>query len=262
METCSDKALTYRQAGIDRPFAHGDQKSKEIISLDRVRKLYRGQVGETEAISDITFSMKENEFVSIVGPSGCGKTTLLRMVSGLTFPTSGTITVFGETVTGPAKDLVLVFQDYGRSLCGWRNARRNVALSLEQLPLSREEKQLRVDKALESVGLSAFGDHFPWELSGGMQQRLQIARAIAYEPKILLMDEPFGSLDALTRFELEDGLLKLWTSAPKTILFVTHDIDEAIYLSDRVVLVTGRPSRVHTSFAVDLQRPRHQIETR
>jgi NitT/TauT family transport system ATP-binding protein len=234
----------------------------EILSVEHVGKVYRRSSGDTVAIADLNFHVHQNEFVSIVGPSGCGKTTLLRIVAGLNPPTTGMVRLFGKPITNTVDDLVLVFQDYARSLCPWRNAARNVALALERVPVSRGEKRSRVDAALETVGLSAFAAHYPWEMSGGMQQRLQIARAIAFGPKILLMDEPFGSLDALTRFELEDNLLDLWTSSPKTILFVTHDIDEAIYLSDRVIAVTGRPSRVQAEFAVELPRPRHQIETR
>jgi NitT/TauT family transport system ATP-binding protein len=234
----------------------------EIISLDRVRKLYRGAGGDVEAISDMTLSVARNEIVAIVGPSGCGKTTLLRLVSGLVAPTSGIVRIMGNVVSGPADDLVLVFQDFGRALCAWRTAKGNVALALEGTSLSRAEKRARVDTALAAVGLAAFADHYPSELSGGMQQRLQIARAMAYRPKILLMDEPFGSLDALTRFDLEDSLLQLWNDDPKTIVLVTHDIDEAIYLSDRIIVVTSRPSRVNSSFVVDIPRPRHQIETR
>ena len=233
-----------------------------ILSVEGVGKIYQGTAGDTEAIADLTFSVAENEFVSIVGPSGCGKTTLLRLVAGLNQPTAGTIRLFGQPIDGVVQDLVLVFQDYGRSLLPWRNAASNVALALEHATLNKQEKHRLITDALETVGLGAFAAHYPWEMSGGMQQRLQIARAIAFRPRILLMDEPFGSLDALTRFDLEDNLLRLWTASPKTVLFVTHDIDEAIYLSDRVIVVTKRPSRVLAEFRVTLPRPRSQLHTR
>jgi len=233
-----------------------------ILSVEHVHKTYRGSSGDTVAIADLSFEVGENEFVSIVGPSGCGKTTLLRLAAGLSPPTAGSIRVFGQPIVSTVKDLVLVFQDYGRSLCPWRNAERNVALALERAPLGRGEKLRRVAEALDTVGLTGFAAHYPWEMSGGMQQRLQIARAIAFRPRILLMDEPFGSLDALTRFELEDSLLRLWSSSPKTVLFVTHDIDEAVYLSDRVIVVTSRPSRVQAEYDVNLPRPRNQLTTR
>jgi len=233
-----------------------------ILSVEGVGKIFQGTAGDTEAIADLTFSIAENEFVSIVGPSGCGKTTLLRLVAGLNQPTSGAIRLFGRPIDGIVRDLVLVFQDYGRSLLPWRNAASNVALALEHATLNKQEKHQLITDALETVGLGTFAAHYPWEMSGGMQQRLQIARAIAFRPRILLMDEPFGSLDALTRFELEDNLLRLWTASPKTVLFVTHDIDEAIYLSDRVIVVTKRPSRVLAEFPVTLPRPRSQLHTR
>jgi NitT/TauT family transport system ATP-binding protein len=234
----------------------------DALFLDHVCKVYRGSSGDTEAIKDLSFGVKENEFVAIVGPSGSGKTSLLRIIAGLSPPTSGTVRLHGKPTTGVVDDLILVFQDYARSLCPWLTARRNVALALVRVPIDHEAKRLRVEEAIRGVGLDGFEAHYPWEMSGGMQQRLQIARAIAYRSKILLMDEPFGSLDALTRFELEDGLLALWQSSPKTIVFVTHDIDEAVYLADRVIVVSRRPARVLAEFAVALPRPRHQIETR
>ena len=249
-------------SGPDRTSIRSRPGHAAILSVEGVGKIYQGTAGDTEAIADLTFSVAENEFVSIVGPSGCGKTTLLRLVAGLNQPTAGTIRLFGQPIDGIVQDLVLVFQDYGRSLLPWRNAASNVALALEHATLNKQEKHRLITDALETVGLGAFAAHYPWEMSGGMQQRLQIARAIAFRPRILLMDEPFGSLDALTRFDLEDNLLRLWTASPKTVLFVTHDIDEAIYLSDRVIVVTKRPSRVLAEFPVTLPRPRSQLHTR
>jgi NitT/TauT family transport system ATP-binding protein len=184
------------------------------------------------------------------------------MMAGLLPPTAGRVLLRGQPITEPPPEMVLVFQDYGRSLCHWRTVAGNVQFALERSGLSAAARAERVSQALDVVGLAEFRDHYPWELSGGMQQRLQIARALAYQPRILLMDEPFGSLDALTRAELEDELLAIWSSQPKTVLFVTHDIEEAVYLSDRVVILSARPSSVVEELPIDLPRPRDQITTR
>jgi NitT/TauT family transport system ATP-binding protein len=231
----------------------------EVVHLQRTFTRDRRQ---TIAVADLHFRVEENEFVSIVGPSGCGKTTMLRCIAGLLPATSGRVLLDGRPVTGPPREMVLVFQDYSRSLCAWRSVRENVAFALEESGLSRAERDQRIGQALAIVGLVEFADHYPFELSGGMQQRLQIARALAYRPNILLMDEPFGSLDALTRAELEDQLLSIWTANPKTIVFVTHDIEEAVYLSDRVLVLSARPSEVVEELRIELPRPRDQLETR
>ena len=233
-----------------------------LLDVEHLRKVYGGRKRQTLAVDDLHFSVREDEFLSIVGPSGCGKTTMLRMIAGLLPPSSGSVRLHGQVVTEPPPEMVLVFQDYGRSLCQWRTVGGNVHFALEQMRLSGAERTARVGQALGAVGLGDFRDHYPWELSGGMQQRLQIARALAYGPRILLMDEPFGSLDALTRAELEDQLLDIWTAQPKTILFITHDIEEAVYLADRVLILSARPSRVVEELQIDLPRPRDQITTR
>jgi NitT/TauT family transport system ATP-binding protein len=254
-----DGELGSGAAGVARPARGGGAPLLDVVHL---RKVYAGRRRETVAVGDLHFGVAEDEFLSIVGPSGCGKTTMLRMIAGLLPPTRGRVLLRGQPVTEPPPDMVLVFQDYGRSLCQWRTVASNVRFALEHTRLPRDERARRVDQALGVVGLSDFRDHYPWELSGGMQQRLQIARALAYQPHILLMDEPFGSLDALTRAELEDELLDIWTGQPKTVLFVTHDIEEAVYLSDRVLILSARPSEVVEELRIELPRPRDQIVTR
>jgi NitT/TauT family transport system ATP-binding protein len=233
-----------------------------MLEVVHLKKTYVGRGRETPAVRDLDFSVRDGEFVSIVGPSGCGKTTMLRCVAGLLPASGGKVVLDGQPVTRPPQEMVLVFQDYSRSLCAWRSVHGNVAFALEPGKLGREERERRIREALGTVGLVDFADHYPFELSGGMQQRLQIARALAYRPKILLMDEPFGSLDALTRAELEDQLLAIWTANPKTVVFVTHDIEEAVYLSDRVLILSARPCAVLEELTIDLPRPRDQIETR
>ncbi len=215
------------------------------------------------AIGDVSFRVEARQFVSIVGPSGCGKSTLLQCVAGLMRPSAGSVILDGREVVGPPEGLILLFQEYNKSLMAWRSVLGNVCFGLENKPgLSRAERESEARHYIGMVGLAGFEDHYPWELSGGMQQRVAIARALACKPQVLLMDEPFGSLDALTRIELEDTLLHLWESLRSTILFVTHDIEEAVYLSDRVYVLSRRPSRMLTDTAVELPRPRHQLTSR
>jgi NitT/TauT family transport system ATP-binding protein len=215
------------------------------------------------AIGDVSFRVEPRQFVSIVGPSGCGKSTLLQCVAGLMKPTAGSVILDGREVTGPPEGLLLLFQEYNKSLMAWRSVLGNVCFGLENKPgMSRAERESEARHYIDMVGLAGFESHYPWELSGGMQQRVAIARALACKPQVLLMDEPFGSLDALTRMDLEDTLLRLWTSLRSTILFVTHDIEEAVYLSDRIYVLSRRPSRMLTDTAVDLPRPRHQLASR
>ena len=232
-----------------------------ILEVEGLRKVYRAaRSGTTEAIADLTFTAARGEFVVLVGPSGCGKTTLLRCLSGLDRPSSGGVRVDGAAVNGVQKSLSVVFQEYTRSLFPWLSVRRNVEFGLRGL--DRRERTARVDDALGHVGLAEFGDHYPWQLSGGMQQRVAIARAIASRPGFLLMDEPFASVDAQTRAQLESMVLDLWREFRWTVLLVTHDIDEAIFLADRVLVLSRRPSRVLREVPVPLDRPRDQIETR
>ena len=214
------------------------------------------------ALGDVTFRVEAGQFVSVVGPSGCGKSTLLQCLAGLLRPTSGQVLFDGREVTGPPEGLILLFQEYHRSLMAWRSVLGNVRFALEGRGGSRGELDAEARRYLELVGLGGFERHHPWELSGGMQQRVAIARALARKPDVLLMDEPFGSLDALTRIELEDTLLGLWGTLGTTILFVTHDIEEAVYLSDRVYVLSRRPARVIEEIDVVMERPRHQLTTR
>jgi NitT/TauT family transport system ATP-binding protein len=216
--------------------------------------------GDTHAIGDLDFTIGEREFVCVVGPSGCGKTTLLKCMSGLLTPTAGEIVLNGTRVTRPPKEMALVFQEYSRSLMPWMSVRKNVSLPLRHK--TKAERSKLVDEAVEAVGLTGFIDRYPWQLSGGMQQRVAIARALAYQPQILLMDEPFASVDAQTRADLEDLILEVRERYDVTIVFVTHDIDESVYLSDRIVVLTPSPTTVKEILDVDLPRPRDQVETK
>jgi NitT/TauT family transport system ATP-binding protein len=234
-----------------------------MLEARGVRKEFQPLSGPpVVALGEVSFRVEARQFVSIVGPSGCGKSTLLQCVAGLMRPTAGSIVLEGREVTGPPEGLILLFQEYNKSLLAWRSVLGNVCFGLENRAMTRAEREDAARHYIELVGLSGFERHYPWELSGGMQQRVAIARALACEPRVLLMDEPFGSLDALTRIELEDILLGLWASLRSTILFVTHDIDEAVYLSDRVYVLSRRPSRVIADTGVDLPRPRDQLGTR
>ncbi|MBI3090736.1 MAG: ABC transporter ATP-binding protein [Candidatus Tectomicrobia bacterium] len=235
-----------------------------VLEARNLRKVYNpGLPNEVIAIGDINFSVERGQFVSVVGPSGCGKTTLLMSIAGLAPYSSGEVRLNDQPVTAPPPELVLVFQDYSRSLFPWRNVLKNTLFGLEQKSeLNQRQRLERAQRALESVGLNGFEHHYPWELSGGMQQRVAIARAIAYGPEIMLMDEPFASVDAQTRADLEDVLLAVWQEFSQTILFVTHDIEESIYLADRVFVLSQRPSEILDEVVVDLPRPRDQLKTR
>jgi NitT/TauT family transport system ATP-binding protein len=234
-----------------------------ILEIQNLSKSYRQMGGATTlAIGNISCQIEPGKFVSFVGPSGCGKTTLLMSIAGLIPPTSGKVIVNGREVSGPPPNLVLLFQDFNRSLFAWRSVLGNVRFGLEAKGDHSGDAEAKAQSLIDLVGLKGFEKHYPWELSGGMQQRVAIARALAYEPEVLLMDEPFGSLDALTRLELEDKLLELWEKLGTTILFITHDIEEAIYLSDRIWVLSRRPSRVVQELRVEFLRPRNQITTR
>jgi NitT/TauT family transport system ATP-binding protein len=233
-----------------------------MLEIANLAKTYGEDAKATEALRDVTFTVEDGEFVCVVGPSGCGKTTLLKCVAGLLRPTRGDVVLRGKRVTEPPEEMALVFQEYGRSLMPWASVRSNVLLPLRHKSLGRDERRRLVEEALESVGLTRFIDHYPWQLSGGMQQRVAIARALAYQPSILLMDEPFASVDAQTRAELEDLVLQVREEYGITILFVTHDIDESVYLADRVVVLTHAPTEVKEIVQVDLGRPRDQIATK
>jgi len=230
-----------------------------LLNVQHIGKQY----GDLLAVKDATFDVKESEFISIVGPSGCGKTTLLKMICGLLEPSSGQVTIHEQQVTSSVPEMVLVFQDYSRSLFPWLTVRKNVLFPLKnRSDLNSAEKERRAQEAIQAVGLEDSFDQYPWQLSGGMQQRVAIARAIAFRPEILLLDEPFASVDALTRAELEDLVLRLQAKFKITVLLVTHDIDEAVYLADRVFVLGPPPSVVIRAVTVELPSPRSQTETR
>jgi NitT/TauT family transport system ATP-binding protein len=233
-----------------------------MLKVDHLAKTYGEGADAVEAIGDLSFEIKEKEFVCIVGPSGCGKTTLLKCMSGLLPPSSGAVFLHGRRVDGPPEQTALVFQEYGRSLFPWLTVRHNVGFPLRRKRLGKSEARTLVEDALESVGLTRFVDRYPWELSGGMQQRVAIARALAYQPEILLMDEPFASVDAQTRADLEDLILDVRRTYGVTVAFVTHDIDESVYLGDRIVVLTRSPSRVQEVLEVNLPEPRDQVDTK
>jgi NitT/TauT family transport system ATP-binding protein len=233
-----------------------------MLNVSHLRKVYGSGDAATEAVADVSFEVGKGEFVCIVGPSGAGKTTLLKTISGLMAPTAGEVVLGGEPVQEPPERMALVFQDYSRSLYPWMKVSENVAFPLRRKRLGKAERKEIVERAVESVGLAGSLDQYPWELSGGMQQRVAIARGLAYQPEILLMDEPFASVDAQTRADLEDLVLGIRHEYDVTVLFVTHDIDESVYMGDRVVILTPRPSRVQEVLEVDLPRPRDQVETK
>jgi len=245
------------------PVSRSSVSTPDFLVADDLRHVYgAGTPEEHRALGGISFGVAESEFVSIVGPSGCGKTTLLRCLSGLMAPTAGEVVLDGERVTSVPPDLTLVFQDYRRSLYPWLRVADNVEFPLRNSGVDRHERAARVRQAIEDVGLRGHERKYPGQLSGGMQQRVCIARALAYRPHLLLMDEPFASVDAQTRSSLEDVLLDVWARRRKTVLFVTHDIDESVYLADRVVVLSNAPSRVMAEIEVDIARPRDQIETK
>jgi len=218
--------------------------------------------GRRAIFQDINLAVRRSEFVCMVGPSGCGKTTMLRMVAGLLKPTEGAVIHAGKTVTEPAHAIAFMFQDYSKALLPWRTAAGNVSLALEASGVKRGARAGRIAELLGKVGLAGHEAQFPSQLSGGMQQRLQIARCLAQEPSVLLMDEPFGALDAMTRQALQDELLRIIEASRTTALFVTHDLDEAIYLGNRVVALRPNPGRIAQIFDVNLPRPRNQLTTR
>ncbi len=233
-----------------------------MLEVVHLSKRYGSDAQSTLAIADLHFSVADGEFVCIVGPSGCGKTTLLKSLSGLISPSGGEALLHGRAIDGPPESMALVFQDYSRSLFPWMTVGRNVGFPLRRKGLRKVEKQAKVDQALAAVGLEGSASKYPWQLSGGMQQRVAIARALAYEPEILLMDEPFASVDAQTRTDLEDLLLDVWSSMDLTVVFVTHDVDEAVYLADRVVVLSPSPCTVDRVLTIDLPRPRDQLTTK
>ncbi|MEV6373106.1 ABC transporter ATP-binding protein [Micromonospora musae] len=237
-------------------------RTEVLLDVRAVRKVYEGRGRSVEAVRDLTFAVARGDLVCVVGPSGAGKTTLLKCIAGLLAPTSGEVILEGEPVDGPPPGMAVVFQEYGRSLFPWMTVRKNVELPLKQKKLPKARRAELVGQALDAVGLGDVHGAYPWQLSGGMQQRVAIARAIAYEPHILLMDEPFAAVDAQTRADLEDLVRSLWQRLGVTTLFVTHDIDEAVYLGQRVLVLSSSPTVVLDDVAVDLPAQRDQLTTR
>lgn len=235
-----------------------------MISIRNINKTFVKEVKKqtipVRALDGVNLEIKPSEFVSIIGPSGCGKTTLLKIVDGLVRQDSGEIYIEGKKVVGPGPDRAVVFQNF--ALLPWGDVIRNVAFGLELRGVQRKEREDVARKWIEVVGLRGFEHHYPSELSGGMQQRVGLARALAVDPKVLLMDEPFGAVDAQTRQLLQEELLRIWQQQKKTVIFITHSMDEAVYLSDRVVIMRPRPGRVAELVDVPIPRPRDESEVR
>lgn len=232
------------------------------LSISSLSKTYGHGATANEVLKDISFDVHVGEFVCLVGPSGAGKTTLLRCLTSLMPSTSGEVLLDGQRLNGPSPKISIVFQEYTRSLMPWMTAEKNVALALTNRKLPKAEVKRLSREALESVGLAGSETRYPWQLSGGMQQRVAIARALITEPEVLVMDEPFASIDAQTRLELEDLTLELQRSRNMTVVLVTHDIDEAVYLSDRIVVLSKNPASVQEIVDVDLGAERDQFTTR
>jgi NitT/TauT family transport system ATP-binding protein len=235
------------------------EASIAMIEIDHVSQIFQTSGRQSHlAISDISLRIEDGAFVSILGPSGCGKSTLLYIVGGFVNPTEGVARVKGTAITGPGPDRGPVFQEF--ALFPWKNVLGNVMYGLRQQGVPRAEAEAQSRRLIEMVGLKGFENFYPKELSGGMKQRVAIARTLAYKPAVLLMDEPFGALDAHTRTRLQNDLLNIWERDRKTVLFVTHSVDEAVFLSDKVVVMTRAPGRIKQIVEIDLPRPRRRAE--
>ena len=233
-------------------------RARAQIAFENVSLLLGGKT----IIEHVSLDVAAGEFLCIIGASGCGKTTALRLAAGLYQPTSGSVRFEGNQMLAPRCDIAIVFQDYGKALLPWRTAAGNVSLALETIGVRAAQRAARITELLAKVGLAGHASKYPSEMSGGMQQRLQIARCLAQDPKALLMDEPFGALDAMTRQGLQDEVLSLVAATRATVIFVTHDLEEAIYLGDRVIGLLPHPGRVGIELKIDLPRPRDQLATR
>jgi NitT/TauT family transport system ATP-binding protein len=234
----------------------------QSLSLRGVTKVFGGQESGLTAVKSVNLDVNPEEFLAIVGPSGCGKSTLLQIVAGLMSPSAGTVTMGGRDVTGEPAHMVYLFQQYAKSLLPWMTVEENVKFSFShRMTLSRSKTRERCHEYLSMVGLADFAKHYPWQLSGGMQQRVAIARALAAEPSVLLLDEPFSSVDALTRLDLHALMLDLWTQKRFTAVLVTHDVDEAVFLSDRIAVLSHRPGSIVEVVETGMARPRNPVET-
>ena len=242
---------------VDALHSHPEQaeNNSDIVRIESVFKEYETRsAGAVTALHDVSLNIKEGEFVTIVGPSGCGKSTVLKIVGGIILPSRGRVLFKGKQLTRPSPEMGMVFQK--AVLLPWRSVLDNVLFPLEMLGLRASDYEEKARELLKLVGLGGFENVYPQELSGGMQQRASICRALVYDPTMLLMDEPFGALDALTREELAIELLRIWDERKKTVVFVTHSISEAVFLADRVIVMTARPGRVVLNLPIDLPRPR------
>lgn len=247
---------TAMQRQVQEPQARGDADGKEkAISVNRVDKIYRTRRGEIKALEELDFAVARNEFLTVVGPSGCGKSTILKIIAGLMPPSTGEVRVFDRLVDSPRSDVGMVFQ--APMLLKWRSVLDNVLLPIEILKRSRKEYQPVAMQLLELAGIADFAGMRPRELSGGMQQRVAICRALVYDPTLLLMDEPFGALDAISRDVMNVELMKIWSEQRKTTVLITHSIQEAVFLADRVLVMSGRPGSIVAEEVIDLPRPRH-----
>jgi NitT/TauT family transport system ATP-binding protein len=242
--------------------ANHSASAGNLVEAEHVSMVFGAGITRHAVFEDISFEVRLGEFLCIVGSSGCGKTTLLRQIAGLQKPTSGTIRFNGEPVTRPTLDKAIVFQDYSKALLPWRTVAGNVALALEVSGTPKDAIESEVKELLQKIGLLPAAGLLPAQLSGGMQQRVQIARSLAQRPKIILMDEPFGALDAITRQVLQDELQALARERNMTVIFITHDLEEALYLGDSVIVLASNPGRIVKQIDVDLPRPRQQLETR
>ena len=250
-----EQLVDYREQTPEVKRYFEDLRSREVVlKVEKLGKIFGEGIGATEALQDVSFNVHHREFVSIVGPSGCGKSTLIRILAGLETSTSGSAMLDGEEIRGPGSGRGMVFQNY--TLFPWRTVAGNVTFGPEMMGKSSDDVEKEAEKWLEMVGLSDFKNHYPHQLSGGMKQRVGIARALANRPRILLMDEPFGALDAQTRALMQAYLLQIWRHVDVTILFITHDLDEAIYLSDRILVLEANPGRVEEFVKIPLERPR------
>lgn len=251
-----------QKEGLGAAGASGQAILGDALAVKDVSMVFGEGACARRIMDKLSFTVGQGEFLSIVGASGCGKTTLLRMLCGLAQPTEGRIEFMGECITGPSRDRAMVFQDYGRALLPWRTVAQNIALTLETARTPKAQRPEIVASLAATMGLGHAMEQYPHQLSGGMQQRVQIARCLAQRPRLLLMDEPFGALDAITRQGLQDEVLKLAKQHGTTVVFITHDLEEAIYLGDRVVVLAANPGRIVEDIAIGIEHPRNQLTTR